>query len=270
LSGQHSSYWDSNPLDVVQAATSQTGKTVAILGTTTGQSGSSENAVSVTNAWLAQGGIALISWWPLDPFTGIVDNDRNTDLTQLTQPGTAAYVAWYKLMDEQIAMLKQINGPVIYRPFVELNGNWSWWGQKDPATFQLVWQQMHDYYASKGVTNVLWLYNVNEDLGNYTVYYPGADYVDVVSWDSYPPDANDGGWYSALATLGKPIILAEVGIVGDYSALPALVSTHYPLVKAIVVWCQKWALSVNSGASAFMNDPSMIAQSDLPSGLVNP
>ena len=270
LLGQHSNYWDANPLDDVQAATSQTGKTVAILGTTTGQSGSTENVVSLTNAWLAQGGIPLVSWWPLDPFTGIVDNDRSIDLAQLTQPGTAPYIAWYKLMDEQIALLKQINGPVLYRPFVELNGNWSWWGQKDPATFQLVWQQMHDYFASKGVTNVLWLYNVNEDLGNYTVYYPGSSYVDVVSWDSYPPDGNDGGWYSGLATLGKPIILAECGIVGDYSGLPALVKANYPLVKAIVVWSQKWALSVNSGASAFMNDPSTIAMSDLPSGLVNP
>jgi hypothetical protein len=70
--------------------------------------------------------------------------------------------------------------------------------------------------------------------------------------------------------LGKPIILAEVGIVGDYSGLPALVNANYPLVKAIVAWCQKCALSVNGGASGFMNDAATIAMSDLPSGLVNP
>ena len=281
LSGQHSSYWDANPLDYVQAAASQTGKTVAILGTTTGQEGSRENAVSLTNAWLAQGGIALVSWWPLDPFTGNVDNNRGVDLAQLTQPGTAPYIAWYKLLDEQIAMLKQINGPVLYRPLVELNGNWSWWNGKDGPTFVKIWQQMHDYYVSKGVTNILWVYNLNTAHSNYSQYYPGSAYVDVVSMDAYQPSASDTSMYNYLVATGKPFMYAETGMHSsnnsiislftyDNEALLQAVKTVAPKAFAVVLFCQHWALSQQNGAAAFMNDPAVIALSDLPSGLVNP
>ena len=267
-------------MDYQQAAASQTGKTVAILGTTTGQMGSTENVVSLTNAWLAKGGIPLVSWWPEDPFTGKDDNDRNINFAQLTQPGTAAYVAWYKLLDQQIALLKQINGPVLYRPLVEMDGNWSWWDGQPTSEMVTVWQQMHDYYVAKGVTNVLWVYNVNEWSGNYTQYYHGSAYVDVVSWDAYPPSANDPS-YSALATLKKPIIIAESGVEsadnnsvapfsGDNSKLLATVKSNFPQVVALIIWCQNWALSQQNGAAAFMNDPSILSMSDLPSGLVDP
>jgi mannan endo-1,4-beta-mannosidase len=280
LSGQHSSYWDSNPLDYEQAATSQTGKTVAILGTTSGQEGSTENTVSLTNSWLAQGGIPLVSWWPLDPFTGQADNDRSINFAQLTQPGTAAYIAWYKLLDAQIAMFKQIKGPVLYRPLLEMNGNWSWWGDQPTAEMITVWQQMHDYFVSQGVTNVLWVFNVNSWTGNYTQYYPGAAYVDVVSWDAYPPTSGDPT-YTALASLGKPVMLAETGVEGannnavapfsgDNSQLLATVKANFPKVIALVIFCQNWALSEQNGAAALMNDPATIAMSDLPSGLVDP
>ena len=280
LSGQHSSYWDSNPLDVQQAATNQTGKTVAILGTTSGQEGSTENTVALTNQWLAQGGIPLVSWWPVDPFTGQTDNDRNINFVQLTQPGNPAYTAWYQLLDQQIAMLKQIHGPVLYRPLLEMNGNWSWWGDQPPAQMITVWQQMHDYFVSQGVTNVLWVYNVNSWTGNYTQYYPGDAYVDIVSWDAYPPTPGDPT-YPALVSLNKPLILAESGVEspnnntvapysGDNSQLLDTVKTNFPRVVGIVLFCQNWALAEQNGSAAFMNDPATIAMSDLPSGLVNP
>jgi hypothetical protein len=280
LSGQHSSYWDSNPLDYLQAETSQTGKTVAILGTTSGQEGSTQKTVSVTNAWLAQGGIPLVSWWPIDPFTNTNDDNRGIDFAQLTQPGTAAYISWYKLLDNQIAILKQINGPVLYRPLVELNGNWNWWGARDTATFITVWKQMHDYFVSKGVDNVLWVYNVNTGSGKYSQYYPGSSYVDIIAMDAYPPSKSDLSMYNAITPLGKPIMYAEMGVdspftsgplhSGDYSVLLATIQAGFPKVFAAVVWCQTWALSEQSGAAAFMNNPAIISLSDLPSGLVDP
>ena len=46
---------------------------------------------------------------------------------------------------------------------------------------------------------MLWVYNVNSGAGNYTQYYPGASYVDIVSWDSYPVEAGDPV-YPALMT----------------------------------------------------------------------
>jgi hypothetical protein len=282
LSGQHSSYWSSNPMDTEQSAASQTGKTVAIAGITSGDEGSVEDAVALSNAWLAKGGIPFLSWWPSNPWTGVYGGSAVSadQFVQLTQPGSAPYVAWYKLMDQQIAILKSIKGPVMYRPFGEMDGNWSWWGAQNPATMVTVWQQMHTYFVSKGVTNVLWVYNVNSWSGNYTQYYPGAAYVDIVSWDAYPPMPNDPT-YPALETLNKPIMLAESGVEtpnnnavahfsGDNGQLLATVKANFPKVFAISFWCQNWALPVQNGEAAFMNDPAVISMADLPSGLVDP
>jgi mannan endo-1,4-beta-mannosidase len=278
LSGQHSSYWDSNPLNYVQRAASKTGKTVAILGTTSGQSGSTQDVVALSNQWLDQHGIVLVSWWPIDPFTNAYTSTKPTsssNFAQLAQPGSAAYGAWYKILDGQIALLKQIKGPVLYRPFVELNGDWSWWQNQDTKTFVAVWRQMHDYFVSKGVTNVLWVYNVNTGKGNYNEYYPGPNYVDVTSLDAYPPSARDASTYRALLSLGQPILYGETGVTdpnnsrvdpgsADNSQLLALVKASFPRVIGMVFFCQNYGISQQQGASELLNDPAIVNRSDLP------
>ena len=99
--------------------------------------------------------------------------------------------------------------------------------------------------VSQGVTNVLWVYKVNSGAGNYTQYYPGASYVDIVSWDLYPVEAGDPV-YPALMTLNKPIMVAETGenpndgSVAPYSGntdqLLNIVKANFPAVFAMVIW----------------------------------
>jgi Glycosyl hydrolase family 26 len=289
LIGQHTSYWDANVLDVEQAAASQTGKPVSILGTTTGMVGSTEDGVGVSNTWLAQGGIVEVSWWPVDPITGSYSESSPmsaSNFASLTVPGSAGYVAWHKLLDIQVALLKQINGPVIYRPMLEMNGNWSWWQDQDPATYVLLWQQMHDYYVAQGVTNVLYFFCPNwGEGGNYLAYYAGASYVDIVGVDEYAntPGTNitSDGAYSQLTGTGKPFMIGEAGIGnGDNSSITPFmgsndsylqsVQQNAPLVVGITFFCQNWAISEQNGAAALMNEPTTLAMSDLPAGIVSP
>ncbi len=281
LSGQHSNYWDGNVMDeftgsMPNVTIGSTGLTPAILGTTISQVGSQEDGVTLSNQWLASGGIVEVSVWPVNPYTGVDDNTRTGfTFSDIYTPGKALNTNWNNYLDTLAAKLKAINGPVMYRPFVELNGNWSWWAGQPTGEFIALWQYTYNYMVhTKGVTNALWIYNVNEDLGNYTAYYPGSSYVDIVSWDSYPPDAGDATWYNALATLGKPIILAEAGCTtnntaysGDYGTVLAAVKANFPKVVGIVVWSQSWALSEQYGASTFMNDPKIVNRNKLPSGL---
>jgi mannan endo-1,4-beta-mannosidase len=278
LSGQHSSYWNADPMDFVEAATAQTGKTVAILGTTLGISGSNQDGVRLSNQWLEAGGIVLLSLWPVDPFTGRSDNDRSIPFANLTAPGNAAYKAWFAYLDGIAAKLKQLHGPVLFRPFVELNGGWFWYGRQPTAQFITLWQQMHDYLVTtKGLTNLLWVYNVNGGQGNYAEYYPGAAYVDVVSMDSYPPSLADEPMYNALLALGKPIIYAEVGptisdnskivpFSADNSRVLALVKRAFPKVVALVIWCQNSGIPKQNGAAALLSDPAVINLNDLAAG----
>jgi mannan endo-1,4-beta-mannosidase len=280
LTGQHTSYWDSNPMDVVQALNSQTGTYPAILGTTLSMTGSQENGVALANQWIAQGGIPLVSLWSDDPAGGAYNAAYSgSNFADIYTPGTPVNTAWNAYLDNIAAQLKQINGAVMLRPFVELDGNWFWWGNQPTAQFIALWQYTwHRIMVTDGVTNALWVYNVNAYSGNYTAYYPGSAYVDIVSWDSYPPSSSDATWYNALVALDKPIILAETGVLssdnsnvtpyaGNTNDLLQLVKANFPKVVAVVVWCQNAALSEQQGDEAFMTDPAVLSLADMPSTL---
>jgi mannan endo-1,4-beta-mannosidase len=274
LIGQHTNYWSGNPMDQTQALISQTGKTPAILGTTIGCIGSVEDGVTLSNQWLAKGGIVMVNLWATDPVTGLDDNDRNVDFGQMSTPGTPLYNTWMAYLDTIAAKLKAINGPVLFRPFVELNGNWSWFGGKDPAQFIKVYQQMHDYLVkTKGVTNLVWVYSINDGNGNYTAYYPGNDYIDIVGMDAYPAQAYTKGMYNAALTLNKPMIFAEVGVIspspspandtGNNETMLQFIEGNFPAVVAVVIWSQGWSLATQNGASGVMNDQENITLADL-------
>jgi hypothetical protein len=270
-------------MDIVTPIPAGNGSQVAILGTSndwtsSGVEGLNPNAsngfVTLTNAWLAQGGIVLVSQAPTNPLNGAA-------FVTVTQPGSPAYIAWHSYLDKQIAKFKQINGTVIWRPFIELNGSWSWWASSEgsqQATFQVLWQQTHDYVISQGVNNILWLFNVNtwDSSADVTAWYPGNAYVDIVSLDSYPPGVKgDTPVYDALVATGKPVMYAEVGVhtsdnsavsqqTYDNTAIIDTIKANFPKIFAVVIWCQNYALPLQQGESAYMSNPAIVTLSDLP------
>ena len=57
---------------------------------------------------------------------------------QLLTPGTPLYIRWCAQVDVIAGYLRQLRDahvPVLFRAYHEMNGNWFWWGGKDPATF---------------------------------------------------------------------------------------------------------------------------------------
>jgi hypothetical protein len=282
LVGQHTNYWDNNPMDTVTPIPSgSNGSQVAILGTSNDWTGSgteglnpnaSNGFVTLTNAWLAQGGIVEVSESPNSP---IASGETYADVHT---PGTQSYANWHSYLDAQIVKFKQVNGAVLWRPFNEINGSWSWWPGETAADFVLVWQQTHDYVISQGVTNVLWLWNINDwDSSGGGSWYPGSSYVDVVSIDAYPPDTQGVNQvYNFELTTGKPIIFAEVGGDSNNSAadiqpgmfnndtIIATVKASFPKAVAIVFWCQNEGLALQQGESSVMSDPAVITLGALP------
>jgi hypothetical protein len=49
------------------------------------------------------------------------------------------------------------------------------------------WRHIHDVFAADGVTNVVWVWDVEGDPSahDYTDWYPGDSYVDWIMWDPY-------------------------------------------------------------------------------------
>ena len=91
-------------------------------------------------------------------------------------------------LDTLAAGLKQLQDAgvvVLWRPFHEMNGDWFWWGGKNPEAFINVWRHMFDYFTkTRGLNNLLWVYGPNH--GKKTAaYYAGDGYTDVVGLDAY-------------------------------------------------------------------------------------
>jgi beta-mannanase len=295
LIGQHTNYWDSVPTDDITGLTQQTGKSPAIVGveiegafSPEGVAGGTYNGVTLANAYLSQGHIVLVSDWPGSPLNGdAMWNQTNAPSTpmpaanfaNITTPGTAEHAAFQTYLQQLASALKQINGPFLFRPYLEQNGNWFWWGSQDPSQFAAMWQMEHDYLVAQGLSNIIWVFAANTGVGNYSTYYPGSEYVDVVGLDAYPPSTADTQAWQQLGALRKPEIYAEAGatLVSesvqagtdtlDNSALLSLVEQTFPQIVGVVIWCQSVALDSQNGAAAVMNDPQVITLNALPSGL---
>jgi len=108
----------------------------------------------------------------------------------------------------------------IFRPLHEASGGWFWWGRDKQAEpfvklFQLVFKEMVEV---KGVHNVIWVWNADEDDKDWN---PGESFYDIVSADIYNEAFDYSSNYVAFDNLkklteGKKIIaLSENGPIPD-------------------------------------------------------
>jgi mannan endo-1,4-beta-mannosidase len=162
--------------------------------------------------------------------------------------------------------VKRYGGPVMLRPFHEMDGNWYPWGGtvngNTPAEFVAAWRHIHDLFDRVGATNVTWVWSVNAGSvpnrpGNQPAdYWPGGRYVDWIGISGFNWGAarNFGGWLSfdqiyktrvaALMRYHRPIALTEIGapeVGGNKAAWIAQTFArlaHYPRIRALI-WYDK-------------------------------
>lgn len=299
LSGQHADIWtaDSNsttePMANVTPLVSQTGDTPAILALVLNYATNSyAYTVPVTNTlannqW-SKGGMVMLSLYSNDPTFSSNSSGQpggqsvpSAAFHSLTDPSSAAYRQWHSQLDTYAAALHTLTDSghvVLFRPFIEINGNWNWYGAENAADFIAVWKDMHDYLTiTKGVKNLLWIYNVNQNVGSYMDYYPGSNYVDIVGMDLYQSSpvsaANAGSMYSQLVATGKPVIIPEIGLSAsgpanytqDDMVIINSIKTSLPNVVAFVAFNGGFSIGNQNNAAALMNDPWIVNASNLPS-----
>lgn len=186
---------------------------------------------SVISAVTGSGRTPLLTWEPWVAAAG-ADQPRFT-LRKIAEGEFDAYIAAWA------DGLRDTGTEIYLRPMHEMNGDWYPWGAtvngNTPARYVAAWRRMHDIFVDRGATNVRWVwcplpYSIPHTPANALErYYPGADYVDVLSldgynWGSLRPEY--GGWqsfsqifkgaYERLAKLGpQPIWIAEVGTVSN-------------------------------------------------------
>lgn len=143
----------------------------------------------------SRGGIITLSWHLDNPLTGKNAWDTSPKSLASVLPGGESHEKFKFWLDEGvkfISSLKDKNGkpiPILFRPFHELTGNWFWWckNNANPEEFKTLWKFTFDYLQAKGVHNLIYIYNTADykTKEEFLEYYPGSNYVDVLSFDKY-------------------------------------------------------------------------------------
>lgn len=145
------------------------------------------------------------------------------EMTELVTPGTDLYNQWLEDIDSIAGYLKQLRDagvPVLWRPYHEMNGGWFWWGGR-PDQFIQLWRNMYDRFTNyHGLDNLIWVWcpNMNDPqwTQDFSLFYPGHEYVDVLAQDIYYNSYYDS-YYQQLLNVadGKPIAIGECGELPD-------------------------------------------------------
>ncbi|WP_343618173.1 glycosyl hydrolase [Flavobacterium sp.] len=199
-----------------------------------------------------RGGISTISWHFDNPATGKNAWDNTPNAVKTILPGAEnhqKYLSWLDKAADFFLSLKDKKGkqiPIVFRPFHELTGSWFWWGKGNctPEEFKAIWKFTFKYLQQKDVHNLIYIYNTSSfnSKEDFLANYPGDDFVDMLSFDSYQNNNDKNGQkfieevqkqFKILNEIGlekhKPIALAEAG----YEAVPDPKWWTGTLLKAI-------------------------------------
>ena len=158
------------------------------------------NVTEVTE-WNRQGGIVCIMWhWNVPAnesgkysFYWGTEADKTTfDVKKIFEPESDEYKLMLKDIDQiagYLKLLRQRKIPVLWRPLHEAGGQWFWWGRDAEACNEL-WRVMYDRLVNHHkLNNLIWVWTQaaawNKPYSDGYRWYPGDDYVDIVSIDVY-------------------------------------------------------------------------------------
>lgn len=279
ISGVHNKEPLSNPSQYTAQAHSITGKWPGLwggeLGFTASDVANRQTLINQAKTEWANGSLVSLTWHMCRPdvatcaFDGGVNGASlsDSDWSQLITNGTSLNNAYKAKLDTAVPYFQQLKDagiPVLFRPLHEMNESWAWWGGRSGANGSAkLFQITHDYLVSKGLTNIVWVWNIkdtdqNGGSGGVSGFYPGDSSVDVASLDPWVHSWPGGDWYNAMLNVahGKPISLAEVGTVPTAAQLAS-----QPQWAWFMIWSE-YLTSANSasGLQATFNSSRVLSQ----------
>lgn len=160
--------------------------------------GSGLRQVEEAIEWWNKGGIISFCWHWRDPsLETIAFYTEQTDfIIDLDDPEVRGQlIKDIDLIAQDLKVLEEAGVPVLWRPLHEASGGWFWWGANGPEPFIKLWRLMVDRLNNHhGLNNLIWVYN-----GQNPDWYPGDDYVDIISEDTYPQLIDSQPDYSSQA-----------------------------------------------------------------------
>ncbi|RPH90979.1 MAG: hypothetical protein EHM72_18425 [Calditrichaeota bacterium] len=184
----------------------------------------------------------------------------------LLTPGTKLHQKWCAQVDSvafYLRKLQQARVPILWRPYHEMNGDWFWWGGRlGPYNTRALYRQIFDRLVNHHkLNNLIWVWSVdrpNKPEMNFSHYYPGDDYLDILALDVYGSDFNPTYYDSLLALAnGKPLVLGEVG----NPPTPGILASQ-PQWSYWVTWAGMVRNTSKSQYTALKNDPRLLFKED--------
>ena len=151
-------------------------------------------------SWNSQGGVVCIMWhWNVPAnqsgkysfYWGEGADKTTFDVRKIFEPSSPEYQQMMQDINQiasYLKLLKEKHIPVLWRPLHEAGGMWFWWG-RDPEACNELWRIMYRRFESEGLDNLIWVWTQAAAWGKpYSDgyrWYPGDEYVDIVSIDVY-------------------------------------------------------------------------------------
>lgn len=168
-------------------------------------------------------GLVTFCWHWFSPLYGrnksFYTEDTEFDICRAVVPDTPEYQAAIRDIDAIALQLKRLSRehiPVLWRPLHEASGGWFWWGAKTAEAYQSLYLLMYERLTHfHGLNNLIWVWNSPAP-----GWYPGDDYVDILSTDIYAKAHDYGPLSSDYAFVRsfsqkKPAALGENGPIPD-------------------------------------------------------
>jgi len=156
----------------------------------------------------------------------------------LITDGGALNRAWKARLDGYaiyLQYLKENGVQVLFRPHHEMNQGAFWWGgRKGPDGTAMLYRITHDYLVkAKGLTNLIWIWDMQDMSRDFKEYNPGKDYWDIFAFDVYG-DGYNRNWYDMIL----PMVGAKPMAIGECQSLPTAQT-----LKEQPRWClfMSWA-----------------------------
>lgn len=198
--------------------------------------GTSSNETGKIIEWHEKGGIATAAWhWnapkdlydtDTDPWwSGFYTRATGFDLSiAMNDENSEEYDLIIRDMDVIAGELKRLrdeNIPVLWRPLHEAEGAWFWWGAKGPEPCKWLWKLMYKRYVEHHqLNNLIWVWTTTDSPAA-PDWYPGNEYVDIVSADIYLDKGDYSPGFAMFDNIAdifegaRMIALSETGMIPD-------------------------------------------------------
>lgn len=124
-------------------------------------------------------------------YDDISNLDDKELMSQIVNDTNGARTWFYSELDEVLDIINnELEFPIVFRLFHEMNGDWFWWGTRTANHSPQLYIDMYRIaanYIKERTDLVLFGWTPNLDIQE--AYYPGDEYVDVVGVDIYDQSA---------------------------------------------------------------------------------